>query len=234
MSDESPQSRTGLSRRRLMQGAAAVGVAAWIPFEQIPAARPRCRRPVVPQRDPAVPAVLQELVRRHRGRRRLDVYGAHAGGRRSRWPTGRAATAGGSAPRAARTTGRRSRWPDGSDAANVVLVDTKTNLTRSPSTRPRRGCGCRPAPRCWRCSRPSRQGPRRHRHPAPGDLTVGGVLAIDGHGTAVPKTGETKPAGHTYGSISNLVQQLTAVVWDSATSSYVLRTYPRRHPRPAR
>ena len=61
--------------------------------------------------------------------------------------------------------------------------------------------------------------------PAPGDLTVGGVLAIDGHGTAVPETGETKPAGHTYGSISNLVQQITAVVWDAATSSYVLRTY---------
>ena len=29
--------------------------------------------------------------------------------------------------------------------------------------------------------------------PAPGDLTLGGVLAIDGHGTAIPATGETRP-----------------------------------------
>ena len=63
--------------------------------------------------------------------------------------------------------------------------------------------------------------------PAPGDLTLGGVLAIDGHGTAVPKTGETKPAGHTYGSVSNLVLEVTAVVWDTATSAYVLRTFTR-------
>ena len=28
-------------------------------------------------------------------------------------------------------------------------------------------------------------------HPAPGDLTIGGVLAIAGHGTAVPAAGET-------------------------------------------
>ena len=28
-------------------------------------------------------------------------------------------------------------------------------------------------------------------HPAPGDITIGGVLAIDGHGTAIPAEGET-------------------------------------------
>ena len=39
MHDESPQSRAALSRRRLMQGAAAAGVVAWIPFQQIPAAQ---------------------------------------------------------------------------------------------------------------------------------------------------------------------------------------------------
>ena len=42
-------------------------------------------------------------------------------------------------------------------------------------------------------------------NPAPGDLTIGGVLAIDGHGTAVPPTGETRTPGHTFGSVSNLV-----------------------------
>ena len=42
-------------------------------------------------------------------------------------------------------------------------------------------------------------------HPAPGDITIGGVLAIDGHGTAIPAQGETIIPGHTYGSVSNLI-----------------------------
>ncbi|MFJ9245552.1 cholesterol oxidase substrate-binding domain-containing protein [Streptomyces sp. NPDC101776] len=63
--------------------------------------------------------------------------------------------------------------------------------------------------------------------PAPGDLTLGGALAIDAHGTAVPAHGETRTAGHTFGSLSNLVLSLTAVVWDADTGAYVLRTYTR-------
>jgi FAD/FMN-containing dehydrogenase len=63
--------------------------------------------------------------------------------------------------------------------------------------------------------------------PAPGDLTLGGVLAIDGHGTAIPAVGETPAAGHTYGSLSNLIRSLTAVVWDPGTSQYVLQTFQR-------
>ncbi len=63
--------------------------------------------------------------------------------------------------------------------------------------------------------------------PAPGDLTLGGALAIDGHGTAVPKTGETLISGNTYGSLSNLIRSLTAVVWDTASSQYLLRTFQR-------
>ncbi|MET7476092.1 cholesterol oxidase substrate-binding domain-containing protein [Streptomyces sp. NPDC005648] len=63
--------------------------------------------------------------------------------------------------------------------------------------------------------------------PAPGDLTLGGALAIDAHGTAVPAKGERRTPGHTYGSLSNLVLSLTAVVWDERAGSYVLRTYDR-------
>jgi FAD/FMN-containing dehydrogenase len=63
--------------------------------------------------------------------------------------------------------------------------------------------------------------------PAPGDLTLGGALAIDAHGTAVPANGEERTAGHTFGSLSNLVLSLTAVVWDTDTGAYVLRTYTR-------
>ncbi|KUO04995.1 cholesterol oxidase substrate-binding domain-containing protein [Streptomyces caeruleatus] len=63
--------------------------------------------------------------------------------------------------------------------------------------------------------------------PAPGNLTLGGALAIDAHGSAVPAHGEQRLPGHTYGSLSNLVLSLTAVVWDETAGAYVLRTYDR-------
>ncbi|MEU8032005.1 cholesterol oxidase substrate-binding domain-containing protein [Streptomyces sp. NPDC049099] len=63
--------------------------------------------------------------------------------------------------------------------------------------------------------------------PAPGDLTLGGALAIDAHGTAVPADGESPLPGSTYGSLSNRVLELTAVVWDADRGAYVLRTFRR-------
>ncbi|MCA2219283.1 cholesterol oxidase substrate-binding domain-containing protein [Jidongwangia harbinensis] len=66
--------------------------------------------------------------------------------------------------------------------------------------------------------------------PAPGDLSVGGVLAINGHGTSVPARGETRTPGHTFGSLSNLVLSLTAVVWDEGAAEYRLRTFDRAEP----
>jgi len=63
--------------------------------------------------------------------------------------------------------------------------------------------------------------------PAPGDLTLGGILAIGGHGTAVPAIGEVRQPGQTYGSISNNVLSLTAVVWDRASNGYRLKTFHR-------
>ncbi|MFK0025424.1 cholesterol oxidase substrate-binding domain-containing protein [Streptomyces sp. NPDC090798] len=66
--------------------------------------------------------------------------------------------------------------------------------------------------------------------PAPGDLTLGGALAVDAHGTAVPAHGESRLPGHTYGSLSNLVLSLTAVVWDAGSDAYVPRTYERDDP----
>lgn len=63
--------------------------------------------------------------------------------------------------------------------------------------------------------------------PAPGDLTLGGALAIDAHGSAVPAQGEERLPGQTYGSLSNRVLSVTAVVWDEGSGSYVLRTYGR-------
>jgi len=67
-------------------------------------------------------------------------------------------------------------------------------------------------------------------HPAPGDITIGGALAIDGHGTAIPARGETMIPGHTYGSVSNLILSLNAVVWDPAQSQYVVQRFDRSDP----
>ena len=63
--------------------------------------------------------------------------------------------------------------------------------------------------------------------PAPGDITIGGALAIDAHGTAIRATGEDPIAGHTYGSLSNLVVSLTAVVWNASKRHYELRRFDR-------
>jgi FAD/FMN-containing dehydrogenase len=66
--------------------------------------------------------------------------------------------------------------------------------------------------------------------PAPGDLTLGGVLAINGHGASLPGTGESRLAGQSYGSLSNLIVSLTAVVWDAQAGQYALKTFQRSDP----
>jgi FAD/FMN-containing dehydrogenase len=66
--------------------------------------------------------------------------------------------------------------------------------------------------------------------PAVGNITVGGALAIDAHGCAIPAVGEAPLPGQTYGTLSNRVLSLTAVVWDGAESAYVLRTFDRADP----
>ncbi|NHN90760.1 cholesterol oxidase substrate-binding domain-containing protein [Acetobacter sicerae] len=66
--------------------------------------------------------------------------------------------------------------------------------------------------------------------PAPGDLSLGGALAINGHGTAIPAKGERLPAGGTYGSLSNLILALKAIVWDDSSQAYVVKTFTRDQP----
>jgi len=64
--------------------------------------------------------------------------------------------------------------------------------------------------------------------PAPGNLTVGGALAINAHGTAIPSPADDFNAS--YGSLSNLILELTAVVTDPKSSNpnqYSLRTFKR-------
>ncbi|WP_446469919.1 cholesterol oxidase substrate-binding domain-containing protein [Xenorhabdus stockiae] len=66
--------------------------------------------------------------------------------------------------------------------------------------------------------------------PAPGDLTLGGVLAIGGHGTSVKALNEEPQPGHHFGSVSNSVLSLSAVVWDEKSEQYIIRNFKRNDP----
>src|SRR2546423_7794953 len=65
--------------------------------------------------------------------------------------------------------------------------------------------------------------------PAPGNITVGGALAINAHGTAVP-TPPNDDFATPYGTLSNLILAFTAVVTDPASSNpkqYIAKTFQR-------
>ncbi len=65
--------------------------------------------------------------------------------------------------------------------------------------------------------------------PAPDHLTVGGVLAINGHGTAI-RTAPIEDMAASYGSMSNRIISLTAVVTDpngTSANQYSLKTFAR-------
>lgn len=65
---------------------------------------------------------------------------------------------------------------------------------------------------------------------APGGVSIAGALAMNAHGAAIPKDGETLLPGHSWGSLSNLVLEITAVAWDKEQNEYVLKTYQRNDP----
>jgi hypothetical protein len=62
--------------------------------------------------------------------------------------------------------------------------------------------------------------------PAPGHITVGGALAINAHGTAVP-TPPNDAFPSSYGSLSNQVLAFTAVVTLPGSNVYVAHTFTR-------
>lgn len=67
--------------------------------------------------------------------------------------------------------------------------------------------------------------------PAPGDVTIGGVLAVGAHGTSIPARGETPAEGAVFGSLSNAVVAMEAVVWDGDKNAFVLAEIWRDDPR---
>ena len=65
---------------------------------------------------------------------------------------------------------------------------------------------------------------------APGGISIAGALAMNAHGAAVPMAGETLEPGHSWGSLSNLILSITAVVWNESQAQYTLKTMQRDDP----
>lgn len=235
-----PSGRTGaapLGRRRFLAGAVTAGAATalgWAPAFRVVAGAAAATLPTPPGFPSGIP-LYQQAFENWAGEIRIDAV----------WTCSpRNADDVVTLANWARTNGHRLRprgathnWSPltvvpGADLSRVVLVDTTQNLrsisvaTGSPAT-VTAGAGAtieailtalQNAGLGWASVT------------APGVLTIGGALAIDAHGASLPRNGESPVPGNTYGSISNLVTSLTAVVWSSAEGRYVLRTFSRSEP----
>ncbi|MEY2470109.1 MAG: hypothetical protein QOF21_2807 [Actinomycetota bacterium] len=137
-----------------------------------------------------------------------------------------------------RPSGARHGWapftvtPGQSKDARIILVDTREHLTKITLGPP--GKGRTVTAQAGATMDDLMQvlhdaGRGFSSIPAPGDVTVAGVLAVNAHGAAIPAAGE-KTRGRSFGSMSNRVVSLDAVVWDNATNAFVLRSFDRSQP----
>lgn len=142
-----------------------------------------------------------------------------------------------------RASGIRHNWsplavtPGTAPASDVIIVDTTVNLTKvvsvtaASSNQPAQvkvemGCTMDALMAAMEAASGGTGsiGFGFPHIPAPGHITVGGVLAIDAHGTAIPAPTENLASG--YGSMSNRILAFTAVVSDSS-GKYKLQTFTR-------
>lgn len=220
----------GLTRRGLIGASAALGGAAWLLRGTIGPDSASAADPAPPDL-PAGAEVYRRVYENWSGEIRTDQLWTCAP--RTPQEVADLADWAHAAGWRLRAQGYRHTWApltvaDGTDAAaRVLLVDTGRHLTAialdGPDTvRVQTGATMEAL-----LALLADHGLGVTACPAPGEVTVGGVLAIGGHGTAVPAAGESRQAGHGYGSLSNQVVRLTAVVRDEAAGRYVLRSFDR-------
>lgn len=217
-----------------MAGAAAAGALAWVPvFRVTPASAQATTSP--PPNFPSSISIYQQAYQNWAGMIVIDdVWTCAPASANDVVTLANWAYANGYRLRA---KGMSHNWspillPSGSTGAGYVLLDTTQDLTSvtisagSPATATM-GTG---VTMNTLTSAIAAAGYGFCAIPAPGDITVGGALAINAHGSAIPATGETMLSGQTYGSLSNLILSLTAVVWNSSSGQYVLTTFQRSNP----
>jgi FAD/FMN-containing dehydrogenase len=123
--------------------------------------------------------------------------------------------------------------PAGQSPERTLLVDTTRHLTRlaiDPSGRPptvtaQAGITLDPLLEAL-----GEAGLGLAATPAMGGMTLGGALAVGAHGSALPGPSEAPVPGRSFGSLSNAVLALTAVVWDEPRRGFALRTFRRDDP----
>jgi FAD/FMN-containing dehydrogenase len=230
--DQSVPSRRP-SRRAFMAGAAAAGALAWVPVFRVTPASAQATSP--PPNFPSSISIYQQAYQNWAGMIVIDdVWTCAPASANDVVTLANWAYANGYRLRA---KGMSHNWspillPSGSTGAGYVLLDTTQDLTSvsisagSPATATV-GTG---VTMNTLTSAIAAAGYGFCAIPAPGDITVGGALAINAHGSAIPATGETMLSGQTYGSLSNLILSLTAVVWNSSSGQYVLTTFQRSNP----
>jgi FAD/FMN-containing dehydrogenase len=239
MDAEQDEKRGGFSRRSFLQAAAgtaaAAGMAAWSPVFRVAPASAATTLPTPPG-FPSSISLYQQAYQNWAGdivvqnvwtaapKTSADVVTianwAHANGWRVR-PKGKGH---GWSPLILRT---------GDSGADYLLVDTTqylTNVSVNTSSSPATVTAQTGITMDLLLATLGAKGLGLTANPAPGDLTLGGVLAIGGHGTAIRGKNETAITGKSYGSVSNAVLSLTAVVWNASTSQYVLKTFSRSDP----
>jgi FAD/FMN-containing dehydrogenase len=219
------------SRRALLAGAAAAGALAWVPAFRVIQASAQATSPAPPN-FPSGISLYQQAYSNWAGMISIDNLWTCAPASPSDVVTlANWANANGYRLRA---KGMSHNWspillPAGSTGAGYVLVDTTQQLTSSSisagSVTAQTGTTMDALATALASA-----GYGLCAMPAPGDITVGGMLAINAHGSAIPGSGETPRAGQSYGSLSNLILSLTAVVWDASDSQYVLKTFQRTDP----
>ena len=223
--------RRMLSRRRFLTGATALGALAYLPACRVPPPRiPSCEPP--PGFPPSIPLVPEHF---ENWSREIALEPAWTCAPRTApdvvtianwaWRKGYKVRARG----AAHTWAPLVIAPAATCAAKVVLLDTTRHLTRvtiAPGVVTAE-TGVRMETLLTHLEE---AGYGLTAVPAPGDVTLGGVLAVAAHGTAIRAAGEVRIPRTTYGSLSNLVLSVTAVVWDADQGQYVLRTFLRSDP----
>jgi FAD/FMN-containing dehydrogenase len=233
-----PSGHGGISRRQFLAasaGVAALSAVEWTPIFQVPAASAQSTLSTPPNFPSTIP-LYQQAFQNWSGEIVLENAWTCAPCSESdvvtlanwAYPVGYEI----------RARGKMHNWsplviPVDSNGANVVLADTTeflTSVSIDTSGSPSTVTAQTGVTMDVLLQDLENAGLGLTAHPAPGDITIGGALAIDGHGTAIPAQGETMIPGHTYGSVSNLILSLNAVVWNAAQNQYEVQSFDRSDP----
>lgn len=236
MSDHA--STPALSRRGFLGAAAGAAVLAglsWKPVEALPLGDPRATIPAPPEFPADIPLAQQRFENWAKTIRFDAVWTATA---RESQDVVRLANWAHTHGYRIRPRGSMHSWSPltleaGQDVGNVVLVDTMTHLNTvvvdSGGDLPHVTAGGGASIEAI-LSALQDHGLGWANSPAIGDISIAGALSIGAHGATYPAAGETAVPGQSFGSLSNLILALTAVVWDDAAGEYRLREFRRSDP----